>query len=149
MKFYIGSDHAGFAVKGLVVEMLKARGYEVVDLGPDSADRVDYPDYAEKVARAVVEDEGSYGILICGTGIGMSIAANKIDGIRAAHCHDYYTAQMARAHNDANILCFGERVSGPGVIESMIDAFTQTSFEGGRHSGRVEKIMKLQEQKSL
>lgn len=148
MKFYIGSDHAGFAVKGLVVEMLKERGYEVVDLGPDSADRVDYPDYAEKVARAVVEDEGSYGILICGTGIGMSIAANKIDGIRAAHCHDYYTAQMARAHNDANILCFGERVSGPGVIESMIDAFTKTPFEGGRHSGRVEKIMALQNQKS-
>jgi len=149
MKFYIGSDHAGFAVKGLVVEMLKKRGYEVIDLGPENADRVDYPDYAEKVARAVVEDEGSYGILICGTGIGMSIAANKIDGIRAAHCHDYYSAQMARAHNNANILCFGERVSGPGVIESMIDAFTTTEFEGGRHSGRVEKIMKLQEQKSL
>lgn len=148
MKFYIGSDHAGFAVKGLVVEMLEKRGYEVVDLGPENADRVDYPDYAEKVARAVVEDEGSYGILICGTGIGMSIAANKIDGIRAAHCHDYYTAQMARAHNNANILCFGERVSGPGVIESMIDAFTTTEFEGGRHSGRVEKIMALQNQKS-
>jgi ribose 5-phosphate isomerase B len=144
MKYYIGSDHAGFAVKNLVVEMLKARGHEVVDLGPESDARVDYPDYAEKVARAVVEDAGAHGILICGTGIGMSVAANKIDGIRAAHCHDYYTAQMARAHNDANILCFGERVSGPGVIESMIDAFTTTKFEGGRHAGRVEKIMALQ-----
>ncbi|BDY13956.1 ribose 5-phosphate isomerase B [Hydrogenimonas cancrithermarum] len=144
MKYYIGSDHAGFAVKGLVVEMLKERGHEVVDLGPESDARVDYPDYAEKVARAVVEDAGTHGILICGTGIGMSIAANKVDGIRAAHCHDYYTAQMARAHNDANILCFGERVSGPGVIESMIDAFTATEFEGGRHAGRVEKIMALQ-----
>ncbi len=144
MKFYIGSDHAGFAVKGLVIEMLEKRGHEVIDLGPESSDRVDYPDYAEKVSRAVVSDAGSFGILICGTGIGMSIAANKIDGIRAAHCHDYYTAQMARAHNDANILCFGERVSGPGVIESMIDAFCSTEFEGGRHAGRVEKIMAIQ-----
>ncbi|WP_456322561.1 ribose 5-phosphate isomerase B [Hydrogenimonas sp.] len=144
MKYYIGSDHAGFAVKGLVALMLIERGHEVVDLGTDSAERVDYPDYAEKVARAVVSDSGSHGVLICGTGIGMSVAANKIDGIRAAHCHDYYTAQMARAHNDANILCFGERVSGPGVIESMIDAFTTTSFEGGRHAGRVEKIMALE-----
>ncbi len=144
MKFYVGSDHAGFAVKGPVIEMLKARGHDVVDLGPENSNRVDYPDYAEKVSRAVVSDEGSYGILICGTGIGMSIAANKIDGIRAAHCNDYYTAQMARAHNDANILCFGERVSGPGVIESMIEAFTTTEFEGGRHAGRVEKIMALQ-----
>ncbi|WP_456452452.1 ribose 5-phosphate isomerase B [Hydrogenimonas sp.] len=144
MKYYVGSDHAGFAVKGLVVEMLKNRGHEVEDLGPETDDRVDYPDFAEKVARAVVADKGSRGVLICGTGIGMSIAANKIDGIRAAHCHDYYTAQMARAHNDANILCFGERVSGPGVIESMIHAFDTTPFEGGRHEGRVEKIMALE-----
>ncbi len=144
MKYYIGSDHAGFAVKGLVAEMLRNRGYEVEDLGTDSDKRVDYPDYAEKVARAVVADPGSRGVLICGTGIGMSIAANKIDGIRAAHCHDWYTAKMARAHNDANILCFGERVSGPGVIESMIDAFVTTPFEGGRHEGRVEKIMALE-----
>ena len=144
MKYYVGSDHAGYAVKGLVVEMLLSRGYEVEDLGTHSPDRVDYPDYAEKVARAVVADPGSRGVLICGTGIGMSIAANKIDGIRAAHCHDWYTAKMARAHNDANILCFGERVSGPGVIESMIDVFTTTEFEGGRHAGRVEKIMALE-----
>jgi ribose 5-phosphate isomerase B len=144
MKYYIGSDHAGFAVKGLVVEMLKRRGHEVEDLGTHSADRVDYPDYAEKVARAVVADAGSRGVLICGTGIGMSIAANKVDGIRAAHCNDWYTAKMARAHNDANILCFGERVSGPGVIESMVEVFDETPFEGGRHEGRVEKIMALE-----
>ena len=87
MKFYVGSDHAGFAVKGLVIEMLKSRGHDVIDMGPENAERVDYPDYAEKVSRAVVSDEGSFGILICGTGIGMSIAANKIDGIRAAHCN--------------------------------------------------------------
>ncbi|WP_456383228.1 ribose 5-phosphate isomerase B [Hydrogenimonas sp.] len=144
MKYYVGSDHAGFAVKGLVVEMLKNRGHEVEDMGPDTDDRVDYPDFAEKVARAVAADAGSRGVLICGTGLGMSIAANKIDGIRAAHCQDFYTAQMARAHNDANVLCFGERVSGAGVIESMIDAFTTTPFEGGRHEGRVEKIMALE-----
>ncbi len=144
MKYYVGSDHAGYAVKGLVVQMLVSRGYEVEDLGTYSSERVDYPDYAEKVARAVAADPSSRGVLICGTGIGMSIAANKIDGIRAAHCHDWYTAKMARAHNDANILCFGERVSGPGVIESMIDVFTTTEFEGGRHAGRVEKIMALE-----
>jgi len=144
MKYYVGSDHAGYAVKGLVVQMLVSRGYEVEDLGTYSSERVDYPDYAEKVARAVVADPSSRGVLICGTGIGMSIAANKIDGIRAAHCNDWYTAKMARAHNDANILCFGERVSGPGVIESMIDVFTTTEFEGGRHTGRVEKIMALE-----
>ncbi|WP_300363945.1 ribose 5-phosphate isomerase B [Hydrogenimonas sp.] len=144
MKYYVGSDHAGFAVKGLVVEMLKNRGFEVEDMGPDTDERVDYPDFAEKVARAVAAEKGSRGVLICGTGLGMSIAANKIDGIRAAHCQDFYTAQMARAHNDANILCFGERVSGAGVIESMIHAFTTTPFEGGRHEGRVEKIMALE-----
>jgi ribose 5-phosphate isomerase B len=144
MKYYVASDHAGFAVKGQVVEFLRAKGFEVEDLGPQSADRVDYPDFAAKVAKAVAEDGNSRGVLICGTGIGMSIAANKVDGIRAAHCHDYYTAQMARAHNDANILCFGERVSGPGVIDSMLEAFVSTPFEGGRHAGRVEKIMALE-----
>ncbi len=144
MKYYVASDHAGFAVKGQVVEFLRAKGFEVEDLGPQSADRVDYPDFAAKVAGAVAEDANSRGVLICGTGIGMSIAANKVDGIRAAHCHDYYTAQMARAHNDANILCFGERVSGPGVIDSMLEAFVSTPFEGGRHAGRVEKIMALE-----
>ncbi|NPA28595.1 MAG: ribose 5-phosphate isomerase B [Epsilonproteobacteria bacterium] len=144
MKYYVASDHAGFAVKGQVVEFLRAKGFEVEDLGPQSADRVDYPDFAAKVAKAVAEDGNSRGVLICGTGIGMSIAANKVDGIRAAHCHDFYTAQMARAHNDANILCFGERVSGPGVIDSMLEAFVSTPFEGGRHAGRVEKIMALE-----
>jgi ribose 5-phosphate isomerase B len=144
MKYYVASDHAGVAVKPLVVKLLQEKGHEVIDLGPQTADRVDYPDFAQKVAEAVAADTESHGVLICGTGIGMSIAANKVRGIRAAHCHDYYTAQMARAHNDANILCFGERVSGPGVIESMIDAFVSTPFEGGRHAGRVEKIMALE-----
>ncbi len=144
MKIYIGSDHAGFAVKGFVKELFEKRGYEVEDLGTYSAERVDYPDYAAKVARAVAADPNSQGVLICGTGIGMSIAANKIKGIRAAEVHDYYTAQMARAHNDANVLCFGQRVVGQGVIESIVEAWCTTEFEGGRHAKRVEKIMALE-----
>lgn len=140
MKFYIGTDHAGFAVKEDIITLLKDRGCEIVDLGPDTDDRVDYPDFGHKVAKAVAKDEGSFGIIVCGTGIGISISANKIQGIRAALCHDAYTAQMARAHNDSNILAFGQRVVGLGVIESMIDAFISTPFEGGRHAVRVAKI---------
>ncbi len=143
-KIYIGSDHAGFAVKDFVKELFEKRGFAVEDLGTYSAQRVDYPDYAAKVARAVAADPESWGVLICGTGIGMSIAANKIEGIRAAEVHDYYTAQMARAHNDANVLCFGERVVGKGVIESIVEAWCETPFEGGRHAQRVEKIMALE-----
>ena len=140
MKFYIATDHAGYALKEFVKDYVGSLGHEIVDLGPDSADRVDYPDYAKKCANAVVSESGSFGILICGTGIGISIAANKIEGVRAALCHNAYTATMARAHNDANILAFGERVVGRGVIESMIDAFCNTEFEGGRHASRVSKI---------
>ena len=140
MKFYIATDHAGYALKEFTKDYVLSIGHEIIDLGPDSADRVDYPDFAKKCATSVIEDEGSFGILICGTGIGISIAANKVAGIRAALCHDAYTATATRAHNDANILCFGERVVGKGVIESMIDAFCNTEFEGGRHAGRVDKI---------
>ena len=140
MTFYIATDHAGYAVKDYIKELLDARGHTVVDLGPDSADRVDYPDYGRACAEAVRDDAGSFGIVVCGTGIGISISANKVPGIRAALCHDAYTAAMARAHNDAQILAFGERVVGRGVIESMIDAFVQTPFEGGRHADRVAKI---------
>lgn len=144
MKVYIATDHAGFAIKDFVKELFLKRGYVVEDLGPKSADRVDYPDFAQKVATKVAQNPGSQGVLICGTGIGMSIAANKIKGIRAAEVHDYYTAKMARAHNDANVLCFGERVVGKGVIESIIDAWCETEFEGGRHENRVKKIMELE-----
>ena len=140
MRFYIATDHAGYALKEFTKNYVQELGHEIIDLGPDSADRVDYPDYAKKCAKKVIEDKGSFGILICGTGIGISIAANKVEGIRAALCHDAYTASATRAHNDANILCFGERVVGKGVIESMIDAFCNTEFEGGRHAGRVDKI---------
>ena len=139
-KFYIATDHAGYAVKAYVKEFVSSLGHEIIDLGPDSADRVDYPDFAKKSADAVIADRGSFGILICGTGIGISISANKVPGIRAALCHDHYTAMLTRQHNDANILCFGERVVGKGVIEDMIEVFANTEFEGGRHAGRVAKI---------
>ncbi len=144
MKFYIATDHAGINYKDAVKKILEARDIEVEDLGPYSTDRVDYPDYAQKCANVVKADKGSFGILICGTGIGMSIAANKVTGVRAALCHDAYTAAMARAHNEAQILCFGERVLGLGTVESVIDAFLNTQPEGGRHEGRVEKIMAIE-----
>lgn len=139
-KVYIATDHAGYALKAYVKDYVTSLGHEIIDLGPDSADRVDYPDYAKKCADAVVADENSCGILICGTGIGISIAANKVTGVRAALCHNTYTAKLTREHNDANILCFGERVVGKGVIESMIETFLATEFEGGRHATRVDKI---------
>jgi len=145
LKFYIATDHAGIRYKDFVKELLESKGIEVEDLGPYTPNRVDYPDYAQKCAIAVREDKGSFGILICGTGIGMSIAANKVNGVRAALCHDAYTASMARAHNEAQILCFGERVLGLGTVESVIDAFLNTKPEGGRHEQRVEKIMAIEE----
>lgn len=139
-KFYIATDHAGYALKAYVKDFVISLGHTIIDLGPDSADRVDYPDFAKKCAKAVLQDEGSFGILICGTGIGISISANKIEGIRAALCHDTYTARLTRQHNDANILCFGERVVGKGVVEDMIEVFASTEFEGGRHASRIAKI---------
>lgn len=140
MNIYVGADHAGFNIKEAVKNMLANYNYDIIDLGTNSNARVDYPDFGHKVAQAVLADEGSFGIVICGTGIGISIAANKYKGIRAALCHDDYTAKMARAHNNANILAFGERVVGLGVVESIIDTFLTTPFEGGRHANRVEKI---------
>jgi ribose 5-phosphate isomerase B len=152
MKYVIGTDHAGLTMKNFVRELLEKMGHEVEDLGPFSTDRVDYPDYAKKVADKILElsgniDEnldwqktGIYGILICGTGIGMSVTANKIIGIRATLCHDSYTAEMSRAHNNANILCFGARTTGEGTVESIISAWNSTKFEGGRHLQRVKKI---------
>ena len=140
MKFYIATDHAGLELKNWTVEFLKEKGFEVEDLGPYTSDRVDYPDFANKVCEAVLADKNSQGILICGSGIGMSMTANRHRGIRAALCHDAYTATMARAHNDANVLCFGERIVGKGVAESIINAWLESTFEGGRHTGRVLKI---------
>lgn len=140
MKIYIATDHAAFCIKEDVIKILESLGNEVVDLGPQNDDRVDYPDFAHKLSQSVSEDPSSQGVLICGTGIGMSLSANKHLGIRAALCHDAYTAEMARAHNDANVLCFGQRVVGLGTIESICKSWCETAFEGGRHANRVAKI---------
>ena len=136
----VGSDHGGYELKTAILQLLQEKAIEYTDLGTDGPASVDYPDFAHKCAHAVIADKGSFGILICGTGIGISISANKVEGIRAALCHDAYTATMSRAHNNANILAFGERVVGKGVTESIIDAFCSTEFEGGRHADRVSKI---------
>jgi ribose 5-phosphate isomerase B len=155
VKYIIATDHAGVDVKEFTKKVLQSKGYEVEDLGPFSSDRVDYPDFAEKLSNRVLEVAGEFdeerdwrekevfGVLICGTGIGMSITANKVSGIRAALCHDAYTSEMARSHNNANVLCFGARTSGEGTIESMIDAWEKTPFSGGRHLNRVLKINNL------
>ena len=140
MKYFIGTDHAGYEIKPFVIEYLQKKGIEVEDLGTYSTESVDYPDFAHKVAEAVSANPGTMGVLICGSGIGMSLAANKHKGIRAALCHDHYTAAMARRHNNANILCFGARIVGLGVVESILDAWLENEFEGGRHQRRVEKI---------
>ena len=143
-KVVIGSDHGGFSLKGFLVSELSARGLEVVDAGPDRAESCDYPVYAKKVSDMILEDDGrALGILICGTGLGMSISANRFPGIRAAMCTSEYMARMARAHNDANILCMGERVVGPGLALSIVEAFLEAGFEGERHARRIGLIEEL------
>ncbi len=137
---FLGSDHAGLELKTVVAAHLAAAGHSVVDLGPSEAKSVDYPDFAKAVCAKVLETQGSCGILICGTGIGMSMAANRIPGIRAALCVNEYLARMTRLHNDANVLCLGERVIGQGLAASIVDAFMDTAFEGGRHQRRVDLI---------
>jgi RpiB/LacA/LacB family sugar-phosphate isomerase len=143
MKVAIGSDHAGFAAKQALVVALKKMGHSVVDLGTDSAEPCDYPDFAAQVGRAVASQEAERGILICGTGMGMGMAANKIPGVRAAVVTNEYTAEMSRHHNDANILCLGARVLTPEKIQELTQIFLAAHFEGGRHAGRVDKIKKL------
>ena len=137
---FLGSDHAGLELKTVVAAHLAAAGHTVVDLGPSEAKSVDYPDFAKAVCAKVLETTGSCGILICGTGIGMSMAANRIPGIRAALCVNEYLARMTRLHNDANVLCLGERVIGQGLAASIVDVFLDTAFEGGRHQRRVDMI---------
>jgi ribose 5-phosphate isomerase B len=134
------SDHAGLPLKRLVMRRLADQGIEVEDLGTKDEESVDYPDFAHRLAERVAGGEGVTGILVCGTGLGMSMAANRHPGVRAALCHDAYTAEMARRHNDANVLCLGARVLGPGVAEQIVDIFLATPFEGGRHGRRVGKI---------
>ena len=139
----LGSDHAGYPLKEHIRKYLIEKGIQIVDMGCFSTDSVHYPEYGEKVARAVASGRADLGVIVCGTGIGISIAANKVSGIRAALCTDSYRARMARLHNDANILALGARVVGAGVAEDIVDAFLYTSFEGGRHSERVDMIMRI------
>jgi ribose 5-phosphate isomerase B len=144
VKIAVGSDHAGYEAKEHLKRWLAERGHDVDDLGTHGSASVDYPDYAGRVARAVATGQAALGVLICGSGIGMSIAANKVAGIRAAHCTDGYQARVARQHNDANVLCMGARVSGSGVMEDTLESFLTHTFEGGRHAARVEKIGRLE-----
>lgn len=144
MVISIGSDHAGFPLKEEVVIWLKEHGYTVEDEGCFGPDSVDYPDFGAKVAHSVSSGHADKGIVICGTGLGISMSANKVKGIRAALCHNAYTAEMARLHNDANVLAMGARVTGVGVALNMVHFFLKTDFEGGRHQRRVDKIMALE-----
>ncbi len=148
MKWYAGSDHAGFRLKQALVAALRALGDEVVDLGAEGAEpSVDYPDFAEKVGRAVAGERDALGLLCCGSGIGVSIAANKVRGVRAACVSEAYSAEMARRHNDANVVCLGERVIGAGAAEEALRAFRDARFEGGRHQRRVAKLTALDGQR--
>lgn len=140
MKIVIASDHAGLALKKEVVEGLQALKHAIVDFGTHDNSAVDYPDFASQVARAVRDRQVEAGILVCGTGIGMSIVANKYRGVRAALCTSEFEARMSRAHNDANVLCMGERVVGPGLGRAIAEVFVSTPFEGGRHERRIKKI---------
>ena len=146
MKVAIGCDHGGINLTDALLAHLKEKGVEYEDFGTYTKDSVDYNDYAEAACKAVVNGECDFGILVCGTGIGMSIVANKIKGIRCGHCHDEFSAKMTRLHNDANVLAFGERVIGAGLMTEIVDAFLFTDFSGGeRHIRRVDKIKALEE----
>ena len=144
MRIAIGSDHRGYDVKRRLVPLLQQLGHEVLDMGPEGNESVDYPDYAFRVAKAVSEGKVERGILICGTGIGMCIAANKVKNVRAAPCHDSITAEMSRRHNDANVLCLSADLLGEELIDRMVRIWLETDFEGGRHARRVAKIQALE-----
>ena len=142
----IGSDHGGFALKQEIMKHLEDRKLEYIDFGTYSSDSCDYPQYGAAVGRAVASGSCERGILICGTGIGISISANKIHGVRAALCGDCFSAEMTRRHNDANIVALGARVVGPGLALKIVDTFLDTEFEGGRHERRVQQMMALEEE---
>lgn len=138
MKVAIGSDHGGFSLKQEIVSLLEAAEYDVVDVGCNESQSVDYPEFAKKVCKLVKEKSCDKGILICGTGIGMSMVANKVEGIRAALCHESFSARMSREHNDANVLCLGERVTGSALASDIVNVWLSTDFEGGRHLRRIQ-----------
>ena len=144
MRFVAGSDHAGLPLKQLLVAHLRAKGIEVEDVGTHEAASTDYPDWAAPVARAVAAGQAEFGLLVCGTGQGMAMAANRVPGVRAAVVADTFSARATRAHNDANVLCLGQRVVGAGLAEDILDAFVRTPYEGGRHAARVAKLSALE-----
>ena len=144
MKIALGCDHGGYELKLYVIEVLKKLGHEYVDFGCDSLDSCDYPDFGAAAARAVADGTCERGILVCTTGIGISIAANKIHGIRCAHCADCLQAELTRRHNDANMMAIGAGFTGKNMTERMVEVFLGTEFEGGRHGRRVDKIMALE-----
>ena len=149
MRIIIGSDHGGFDLKGLLKSRLEENGHSVTDAGCFSHDAVDYPDVAAALCHDLLSSGYDFGILICGTGIGISIAANKIDGIRAAHLSDAYSARMAKAHNDANVITLGARTLGPELAWDLVTAYMDSSFLGGVHEVRVEKIALLEKEGNL
>lgn len=144
MKIALGSDHGGLRLKKEIIKHLEKKGIEFKDFGTYSEDSCDYPDFAEKVAVEVATKNFEFGILVCGTGIGISIAANKVPGIRAALCSDTFSAHATREHNDANILALGERIVGPGLALDIVDAFLNAKFEGDRHTKRINKISEIE-----
>lgn len=144
----VGCDHAGVELKKAVAAMLEKRGFQVQDFGTHDGASVDYPDFASEVSRRVGRGEAAFGVLVCGTGIGMSIVANKYRGVRAALCHTEFEARATRQHNDANVLCLGERVVGMGLGVAIAEAFFDTQFEGGRHQRRLDKIADAENENS-
>ena len=139
----VGSDHAGYALKEQLAGELRDLGHEVLDLGAHSPERVDYPDFGAAVGRAVVGGDAELGLCVCGSGIGIAMAANKVPGVRAATVHDATSARLTRQHNDANVICLGERLIGPEVASEALRAWLDAEFEGGRHAGRVDKLSGL------
>lgn len=144
----IGSDHGGFELKGHIIKHLKEKGIDVKDFGTYSEQSIDYPDCAKPVCEVVLGGECERGILICGTGIGISMAANKFDGIRAALCSDVFSAKMAKEHNNANIICLGGRVTGRELAFMIVDTYMEAEFQGGRHAERIKKIHEIEKHQS-
>jgi ribose 5-phosphate isomerase B len=144
MRIAIGSDHRGYDVKRRIITLAERLGHVVLDMGPQNADSVDYPDFAFQVAATVRDGQADRGILICGTGIGMCIAANKVHGVRAAPCHDSITAEMSRRHNNSNVLCLSADLLGGELLDRMVKIWLETEFEGGRHARRVDKIARFE-----
>ncbi|AXF56388.1 ribose 5-phosphate isomerase B [Salicibibacter kimchii] len=145
MKIIIGSDHAGWALKKEIFPLFERLGIEYNDVGTDGSESVDYPDFAKPVAQQVADGKYDLGILICGTGIGMSMTANKVPGIRCALVNDVFSAEMSRLHNQANVLAMGERVIGPGLAKAIVEKWLTTEFEGGRHASRIQKVMETEQ----